>query len=69
MRISARFLQHQSVTLIALRNGANEGVRELPGRLVVILSEAKYLINLDDTNAFEILRLTPQNDIVTQSGK
>ena len=31
--------------------------------LVVILSEAKNLINLD-TCAFEILRLTPQNDIV-----
>jgi len=36
-----------------------------PRRLAVILSEAKNLINLD-TYAFEILRLTPQNDIVGQ---
>ena len=34
-------------------------------RLVVILSKAKNLIDLD-TWAFEILRLTPQNDIVGQ---
>ena len=37
----------------------------LPERLVVILSEAKNLINLY-TYAFETLRLTPQNDIVGQ---
>jgi hypothetical protein len=36
-----------------------------PRRLVVILSEAKNLINLN-TYAFKILRLTPQNDIFGQ---
>jgi len=46
-------------------NSLIEAVRQRPRRLVVILSEAKNLINLD-TYAFEILRLTPQNDIVGQ---
>jgi hypothetical protein len=36
-----------------------------PRRLVVILSGAKNLINLN-TYAFKILRLTPQNDIFGQ---